>query len=56
MKAIDTNILIRFLVGDDVRQSKIVYSIFKKAELEKKRIFYPVARSIRNDLGFRVCL
>ena len=40
MKAIDTNILIRFLVGDDAQQSQTVYSIFKKVELEKKRVFF----------------
>ncbi len=32
MKAIDTNILIRFLIGDDELQAKKVYAIFKKAE------------------------
>jgi predicted nucleic-acid-binding protein len=36
MKGIDTNILIRFLVGDDMQQAKKVYNIFKKAELDKK--------------------
>ena len=42
MKAIDTNILIRFLTGDDEQQSKKVYSIFKKAESEKKELFVPL--------------
>jgi predicted nucleic-acid-binding protein len=42
MKAIDTNILIRFLVGDDDLQSKTVYSIFKKAESEKREFFVPL--------------
>lgn len=42
MKAIDTNILIRFLVGDDELQAKKVYSIFKKAESEKKELFVPL--------------
>lgn len=42
MKAIDTNILIRFLVGDDEPQAKKVYSIFKKAESEKKELFVPL--------------
>ena len=42
MKAIDTNILIRFLVGDDEMQAKKVYSIFKKAESEKKELFVPL--------------
>jgi predicted nucleic-acid-binding protein len=42
MKAIDTNILIRFLVGDDELQAKKVYSIFKKTESEKKELFVPL--------------
>ena len=42
MKAIDTNILIRFLVGDEELQTKKVYSIFKKAEAEKKELFVPL--------------
>jgi len=42
MKAIDTNILIRFLTGDDELQAKKVYSIFKKAESEKKELFVPL--------------
>ncbi|MBT3387017.1 MAG: type II toxin-antitoxin system VapC family toxin [Desulfobacula sp.] len=42
MKAIDTNILIRFLTGDDELQSKKVYSIFKIAESEKKELFVPL--------------
>ncbi len=42
MKAIDTNILIRFLIGDDELQSKKVYKIFKKAESEKKELFVPL--------------
>ncbi len=33
MKGIDTNFLIRFLVGDDEKQAKKVYNIFKKTEL-----------------------
>ena len=42
MKAIDTNILIRFLIGDDELQAKKVYAIFKKTELEKKELFVPL--------------
>jgi len=42
MKAIDTNILIRFLIGDDELQAKKVYMIFKKAESEKKELFVPL--------------
>ncbi len=39
MKGIDTNILIRFLTGDDEQQAKTVYNIFKKAESEKSELF-----------------
>lgn len=42
MKAIDTNILIRFLIGDDETQAKRAYLIFKKAESEKKELFVPL--------------
>jgi len=42
MKGIDTNILIRFLVGDDELQAKTVYNLFKKAESEKKELFVPL--------------
>ena len=42
MKAIDTNILIRFLVGDDEAQAKKVYKMFRKAELEKEELFVPL--------------
>jgi len=42
MKAIDTNILIRFLTGDDELQARKVYSIFKNAESEKKTLFVPL--------------
>ncbi len=42
MKAIDTNILIRFLTGDDELQAKKVYEIFKNAESEKKVLFVPL--------------
>ena len=42
MKGIDTNILIRFLVGDDKLQAKKVYNIFKKVELERNELFVPL--------------
>ncbi len=42
MKGIDTNILIRFLVGDDKQQTQKVYNIFKKTELDKKELFVPL--------------
>ncbi|MFK5925357.1 MAG: type II toxin-antitoxin system VapC family toxin [Desulfuromusa sp.] len=42
MKAIDTNILVRFLVGDDELQARKVYNIFKQAESNKKKLFVPL--------------
>ena len=42
MRGIDTNILVRFLVGDDKQQAKKVYNIFKKTELDKKELFVPL--------------
>ncbi len=39
MKGIDTNILVRLLVGDDERQAKKAYAIFKEAELNKNELF-----------------
>ena len=42
MKGIDTNILVRFLVGDDELQAKKVYNIFKKAESNKNELFVPL--------------
>ena len=42
MKGIDTNILVRFLVGDDVQQARIVYRLFKEAESSSTPLFVPV--------------
>ena len=42
MKALDTNVLVRFLVRDDERQAATIYRIFKLAELEKKVFFVPL--------------
>jgi predicted nucleic-acid-binding protein len=42
MKAIDANILIRFLTGDDPAQAEMVYALFKKAESEKTVLFVPL--------------
>jgi predicted nucleic-acid-binding protein len=42
MKAVDTNVLVRFLVGDDIQQAKKVYRIFKKAESEKESFLVPL--------------
>lgn len=42
MKALDTNVLVRFLVKDDERQSEIVYRAFKQAETDKNTFFVPL--------------
>ena len=42
MKALDTNVLVRFLVRDDERQAKIIYRIFKQAESNKEVLFVPM--------------
>jgi predicted nucleic-acid-binding protein len=42
MKAIDTSILVRFLIGDDEQQAKKAYNILKKAESEKEELFVPL--------------
>ncbi|MCF6291524.1 MAG: type II toxin-antitoxin system VapC family toxin [Desulfobacterales bacterium] len=42
MKGIDTNLLVRFLVGDNEHQTKKVYNIFKKAESSKQELFVPL--------------
>jgi len=41
MIGVDTNILVRFLVGDDVKQANKVYALFKKIEDEKNELFVP---------------
>lgn len=42
MKALDTNILVRFLVKDDEEQTRIVYECFQQAELSKELLFVPL--------------
>ncbi len=42
MKALDTNVLVRFLVRDDKRQAKTIYRIFKKAESDREVFFVPL--------------
>ena len=42
MKALDTNVLVRFLVKDDERQSEIVYKVFKQAEMDNSDFFVPL--------------
>ena len=39
MKALDTNILIRFLVADEPRQAQLVYRLFKNVEKKNERFF-----------------
>ena len=39
MKALDTNVLVRFLIKDDEEQTKIVYERFQQAELSKELLF-----------------
>lgn len=42
MKAIDTNILIRFITKDNEYQSKLVYKLFKQAEQTEQKLFIPL--------------
>ncbi|MBW1815764.1 MAG: type II toxin-antitoxin system VapC family toxin [Deltaproteobacteria bacterium] len=42
MKALDTNVLVRFLVKDDERQAKAVYQVFKEAEAHKQQLWVPL--------------
>ncbi len=42
MKGVDTNLLVRFLTGDDKEQAGKVYALFKKAEMEKNTLFVPL--------------
>jgi predicted nucleic-acid-binding protein len=43
MKALDTNILVRFLVKDDERQAQVVYKLFKQTESGKGMLFISLA-------------
>lgn len=42
MKALDTNILVRFLTRDDPDQSQLVFQMFKQAEIVRIRYFVTV--------------
>lgn len=42
MKAIDTNILVRFLVRDDEKQARLVYGRLKRAEAKKEALLVPL--------------
>jgi predicted nucleic-acid-binding protein len=42
VNALDTNIIVRFLVRDDVGQADRVYRLFKTAEMEKTSFFVSI--------------
>ena len=42
MKALDTNVIVRFLVKDDERQTKIIYRSLKQVESDKEVLFVPL--------------
>ena len=42
MKALDTNVLVRFLIKDDVEQANIVIERFQQVELSKDLLFVPI--------------
>ena len=42
MKALDINIFIRFLVGDDNTQAQAVYNLLKDAESKNEQFFVPL--------------
>lgn len=42
MIALDTNIIIRFLVRDDEKQSQSVYARLKQAEKDRETLFVPL--------------
>lgn len=43
MKALDTNVLVRFLVKDDPKQANTVYRLFKQAESNRESFWVPIA-------------
>jgi predicted nucleic-acid-binding protein len=40
--ALDTNILVRFLIKDDEKQAQLVYQLFKQTENNKDTLFVPL--------------
>ncbi|RLJ22042.1 VapC toxin family PIN domain ribonuclease [bacterium endosymbiont of Escarpia laminata] len=42
MKAVDTNVLVRFLVKDDEQQAAIVHRLLNQYEEQKESLFVPV--------------
>ena len=43
MIALDTNVVVRFLVRDDEKQAQAVYARLEQAEAERERLFVPLA-------------
>ncbi|MDX8379879.1 MAG: type II toxin-antitoxin system VapC family toxin [Gallionella sp.] len=41
MKALDTNVLVRFLVNDDEKQARMVCDLLRQAETERALLFVP---------------
>ena len=39
MKAIDTNVLVRFITNDDAKQAKLTYQLFKQTEENNEKLF-----------------
>ena len=42
MKALDTNVIVRFLVRANEQQAETIYRIFKQAESNKEELFVPL--------------
>jgi len=42
VKALDSNVIVRFLVRDDERQARLVYDRFKQAESTREVLFVPL--------------
>lgn len=42
MRALDTNVLIRFLINDDEVQAQQVYRLFKTAEAQQEQLLVPL--------------
>ena len=42
MKAVDTNVLIRFIMKDDEKQAQSVYQLFKQSEQNQQPLFVPL--------------
>ena len=42
MIALDTNVIVRFLVRDDEKQARAVYERFKQAESDRETLFVPL--------------